>query len=87
MGYDQAALGEEQVATAGGTASVYVADEPIEAYVVGLPGIPFELWPSFGAENQMVLWGRHDFFKAFGVYFDETAQQVTLVRAISGSDS
>jgi hypothetical protein len=80
MGYTGANLATDTAATAGGSTAVFVAQEPVHAYVVGLPAITFELFPMFAKGSSMVLWGREDFFTVFRVFFDEATQRFSLIR-------
>jgi hypothetical protein len=57
------------------------ANTPCSARVVGIQGHDFQLTPVFvpGAAVPP-LWGRVDFFMAFGVSFAEPSQTFTLTR-------
>jgi hypothetical protein len=80
MGYDPSELVYAQGEGAGGAIDTWRAQRPCLAYVVGLDQYTFEFWPSFVAGGQDVLWGRADFFRAFGVMVEEEKQQFTLFR-------
>jgi hypothetical protein len=80
MGYTSAQLDHGTVTMADGSSvSVWVANVPVTAYVVGLPELPFEVCPTFVPGADHALWGRTDFFKAFeGVAFEEAGQRFAL---------
>ena len=78
MGYTGQDLEEEQGVQAGGTMQLWKAKQPSRAIIVGLPQPVFDLWPTFVQGNQTPLWGRADFFRAFGIGFDESNQRFSL---------
>jgi hypothetical protein len=80
MGYGPSDLRHESVEGVGGLASGFHAIRPSSAHVVGLDAVQFEIRPCFVSGNDMVLWGRADFFHVFGIAFDEPAQQFHLSR-------
>lgn len=80
MGYESDQLDSGSVTVADGSSvSVLVANVPVTAHVAGLPAPVFEVCPSFVPGNNLPLWGRHDFFRAFkAVGFNEARQQLLL---------
>ena len=79
MGYTGENLDRQTAATAGGETAIFAAQEPVNAFVVGLEEVEFDLCPLFTRDSEMVLWGRADFFSQFGVVFDEAGQRFILV--------
>jgi hypothetical protein len=80
MGYAAADLRSESVEGVGGATSAFHATKPVLASVAGLDDSPFDLNPCFVDGNDMVLWGRSDFFKQFIVAFNENEQNFTIIR-------
>lgn len=80
MGYGPADLRAESVEGVGGATSAFHATRPVAAYVSGLDDMKFDLKPCFVDGNDMVLWGRSDFFVQFIVAFNEGEQNFTIVR-------
>jgi hypothetical protein len=81
LGYKQEQLQLTPCVGVGGACEVFEALEPLEAYVLGLQDAVFEMRPTFLPDSHMALWGRQDFFKIFGVCFDEPSEEFTLTCA------
>jgi hypothetical protein len=78
MGYQPDQLEKREAGQAAGTMDIWVARVPCEAFVIGLPDVVFDLWPCFVDGGRSVLWGRRDFFRTFGVVFEESARTFAL---------
>lgn len=74
MGYRPTDLDQREAQQVSGKIDVWVPREPCRAELVGLPDYSFDLTPTFVDGSTHALWGRADFFSAFGVEFDETAR-------------
>ncbi len=75
---------EEKDGRQAGGGMTYYEPKPGKVCHAQLPGDPhgpFPIQPIFVVGAQMILWGRLDFFRAWGVAFSETAQQFTIVRS------
>jgi hypothetical protein len=78
MGYRAGDLERRQGIGAGGAMDLLAARTPATAVVEGLSEPTFDIWPLFLPSSSHALWGRADFFRQFGIAFDERGQAFTL---------
>lgn len=81
MGYTGADLDTTQGTQVGGSLTLRNAKTPAQAYIPEIPGLTFEIWPSFVQGCQTALWGRADFMRQFNITIMERAQQFVLTRS------
>lgn len=78
MGYQAGDLERRQGVGAGGAMDIWAAKTPATAVVEGLTERTFAIWPLFLPNSSHALWGRADFFREFGIAFDEPGQAFML---------
>jgi hypothetical protein len=82
LGYGAADLAPFQGSQVQGEMTFYRANVTTRALLPGdTADRAFDLAPNFVKNAEMILWGRLDFFRAWGIAFDERGQRFTLVRA------
>ncbi len=78
MGYRTGDLERREGVGAGGVIDTWAARTPATAVVDGLAEPSFAIRPLFLPNISHALWGRADFFREFGIAFDEPGQAFTL---------
>jgi hypothetical protein len=82
MGYGTTAnLQTETFGQVSGTGNALGATVPCSAVVPEFAEVVVELWPSFIAGSEMVLWGRRDVLARFDVTIMESRQAFTIAPA------